>query len=403
MNFIPYAKHNLDESDIEAVVSALRSEWITTGPKVPEFEERIKDGCGAKHVIALNSCTAALHIAMLAAGIGPGDEVITTPMTFAATSNAALYCGATPVFVDIERETHNINPSLIEEKITAKTKAIVPVHYGGHPCRMKEIYAIAEKHGILVIEDAAHAFTARYHNDEFDMWHKIGDSADETSIATCFSFHPAKNFTSGEGGAIATNNDEFAFKCQLLRNHGISRDAWKRFGEGGSWFYEMVGLGYKYNLMDMQAALGISQLKRFAAMQQRRFEVVKMYKQGLRSLEEIILPFEKPYARSAWHLYVINLNFEYLKTNSSSGIVAEMAGRNTAIEHLRSAHIGCNVHYIPVYRHPYYAGRFKIDPAKYPVTEDFYNSCITLPMHAGLTDEEVQYVIKEVKALFTQK
>jgi len=402
MGFIPYAKHNIDQSDIDAVVSTLKSDWITTGPKVPEFEDKLRERCRAKHVIALNSCTAALHISMLAAGIGPGDEIITTPMTFAATSNAALYCGATPVFVDIERETHNINPARIEEKITSRTKAIVPVHFGGHPCRMREIYDIAKKHGLKVIEDAAHAFCAEYLDPDSEKWSMIGESNDETSLATCFSFHPAKNFTSGEGGAIATGDDEFAMKCQFLRNHGISRDAWKRFGAGGSWFYEMVGLGYKYNLMDLQAALGLSQLKRFDEMQNRRRQIVKRYKEGFRGIEELILPFEKPYAKSAWHLYVINLNFDSSKW-SGGQIAPNVSGRNLAIEQLKSAGIGCNVHYIPVYRHPFYAEKYKINPSTFPIAEEYYSSCITLPLHAGMTDGEVDTVIREVRSLFGKK
>lgn len=401
MGFIPYAKHNLDQSDIDAVIATMKSDWVTSGPKVPEFEEKLREGCGAKHVIALHSCTAALHISMLAAGIGPGDEVITTPMTFAATSNAVLYCGATPVFVDIERETRNINPSKIEEKITPRTRAIVPVHFGGHPCRMREVYDIAEKHGLKVIEDAAHAYGAEYLEPETDKWHKIGDSHDKTSFATCFSFHPVKNFTSGEGGAIATNDDEFAIKCQFLRNHGISRDAWKRFGTG-SWFYEMVCLGYKYNMMDMQAALGISQLSRFPKMQQRRRDIIKKYREGLKGIDNVSLPFEKPYAKSSWHLYVITLNYSNAGWDCGD-ITPNIAGRNLAIEHLKSAGIGSIVHYIPVYRHPYYAEKFGIRPADFPITEEYYSSCITLPLHAGLTDQEADFVIGEVASLFGRK
>lgn len=373
---IPYSCQWIDKNDIKAVVAVLQSDRLTCGPKILEFEKKFSRFVKAKHAVAVSSGTAALHLACLAAGIKPGDKVITTPFSFAATANCILYCRAKPVFVDIKKDTLSINPVLIEKKISRKTKAIIPVDFAGQPADLDKIMTIAKEHNLLVIEDAAHSLGSVYRGKP------LGSVAD----LTCFSFHPVKNITTGEGGMITTNNKKFYEKLLLLRNHGITKDKKRMSNFDGPWFYEMQDLGYNYRLTDMQAALGISQLKKLPLFMKRRREIVKIYNQAFADLTEVTTPFEKPETMSCWHLYVIRLKLELLKGD-----------RRKIFEEFRKKGLGVQVHYIPIYRHPYYQKRFHIQTKEFPVTEKIYDSIISLPLFPKMKDAEVNYVIKAIK------
>lgn len=373
--FLPYATQWIDEEDIAAVVEVLKSAYLTTGHKVKEFEEEFARYVGSKYAVAVANGTAALHAAVFAAGIGPGDEVITTPMTFAASANCILYQGGTPVFADIDPRTYNIDPEEIKKKITPRTRAIIPVHFTGQPCAMDEIHAIARKHGLVVIEDAAHALGAEYKGK------KIGGLSD----MTIFSFHPVKHITTGEGGMVTTNNRELYEKLLLFRNHGITRDKEKLTADEGPWYYEMQALGYNYRLTDLQAALGIKQLAKCPAFLELRRKYVEVYNEAFKNIEEIITPFERPDVLSAWHIYVIQLRTEKLSV-----------GRKEIFAALRAEKIGVNVHYLPVYLHLYYRG---LGYAKglCPKAENLYDRIITLPLFPKMTEEDVENVIRAVK------
>ena len=333
--FLPYAAQWIDEDDIAAVVDVLKSPYLTTGPKVREFEEEFAAYVGAKYAVAVANGTAALHAAAFAAEIRTGDEVITTPMTFAASANCVLYQGGTPVFADIDPQTYNIDPAEIKKKITAKTKAVIPVHYTGQPCDMEAINEIAKKHGLYVIEDAAHALGAEYKG------RRVGGLSD----MTIFSFHPVKHITTGEGGMITTNNPELYDRLAQFRTHGITRDRAKMSRYEGPWYYEMQFLGYNYRLTEIQAALGITQLAKCSRFIELRRKIVEMYNEGFRDLKELVIPYVKPGVSSAWHLYVIQLRTQNLT-----------AGREELFTALQKENIGVNVHYLPVYLHPYYQG-----------------------------------------------
>lgn len=374
--YLSYTSHWIDETDIKEVVSVLRSDWVTQGPMIEKFETTMLSLVGAKHAVAVNSCTAALHLSLIASGIKSGDEVITSPMTFAATSNAVLYTGAKPVFVDIDPQTMNIDTSKIKNKITKKTKAILPVHYGGQPCDMDEILEIAEKHGLAVIEDAAHAIGAKYKKKSVGI---IGD-------ATCFSFHAAKNIISGEGGMITTNDDEIARIAKLYRSHGISKEVRERYGNKADWFYEMLCLGYNYRITDIQASLAISQMRKLEQFQAIREKYVEIYNNEFSDMPEIVTPHKKPDRSHAWHIYVIQIKPELLKIN-----------RDVFIKALRAENIGANVHYIPVYRHPYYKS-LGYDK-NYPKTEYAYGRIVTLPLFPKMSRKDVEDVIGAVKKI----
>ncbi len=367
---IPYGRQTIDEADIEAVVKVLKSDFLTTGPVIEEFERRVAEYTGTKYAVAIANGTAALHAACFAAGIGEGDEVITSPITFAASANCALYCGATPVFADIDPKTYNIDPQDIERKITERTKAIIPVHFTGQPCDMDEIHAIAKKHGLMVIEDGAHALGAEYKGA------KIGGLSDMTE----FSFHPVKHITTGEGGMILTNNEELYERLKLFRTHGITRDV--RFMEknDGPWYYEQIDLGYNYRITDFQCALGISQMDKLPGFLARRREIARIYDEAFAGKVNIEIPFQKEGCTNAYHLYVIRV---------------KNGKRKEVFEQLRGAGIGVNVHYIPVYKHPYYQ-KHGYDNVCCPNAEAYYNECISIPMYPGLTAEEQQYVIEKV-------
>lgn len=370
--YIPYGRQCIEEDDIQAVVDVLRSDYITTGPKGEDFEQKVADYVGAKYAVAIANGTAALHAACFAAGISKGDEVITSPITFAASANCALYCGATPVFADIEEDTYNIDPLEIEKKITDKTKAIIAVHFTGQPCKMDEIHAIARKHNLLVIEDAAHALGADYKGK------RIGSISDMTT----FSFHPVKHITTGEGGMITTNDENLYERLKLFRSHGITRD--NRFlkkNEGG-WYYEQLDLGYNYRITDIQCALGLTQMDKLDRFVERRREIAKRYNQAFAGHSNIIVPKQADGCNNSWHLYVIQV---------------EGKDRKEVYDALRAANIGVNVHYIPVYKHPYYQEQeHGYEDVRCKNAELYYSRAISLPMYPLLSEEEQEYVIEQV-------
>ena len=358
---IPYGHQYIDKKDIEAVLDVFKSDWITQGPKIIEFEKALAKYCGAKFAVVCSSGTAALHLAYLAAGLKKGDEVITTPNTFAATANMLLAVGAKPIFCDIRLDTYNIDESRIEKLVTKRAKAIVPVHFAGHPCEMEKIWKIAKKHKLLVIEDACHALGARYRNS------KIGSCS--YSDMAVFSFHPVKSITTGEGGAILTNNEKYYKKLISLRSHGIHKD------EKGK--NVMTELGYNYRMTDIQAALGISQLKKLDGFIKKRHSVVNNYKKELKDAKDIILPQELKNAYSSWHIYVIR--------------VKDAKRRDGLMEFLKNSGIGVNFHYPAVYSHPYYQ-RIGYKNLKLSNTQIYQNSCITFPCFPALSRADVELI-----------
>lgn len=366
--YIPYGKQTLDDDDIKAVVDVLKSDFITTGPKIEEFEIKVADYVGAKYAVAIANGTAALHAACFAAGIGEGDEVITTPITFAASANCALYCGATPVFADIDKESYNISPKDIRKKITDRTKAIIAVHFTGQPCEMDEIHKIAEDNNLIVIEDAAHALGADYKGK------KIGSLSDMTT----FSFHPVKHITTGEGGMIVTNDEKLYERLKLFRTHGITREEKYLSRNDGPWYYEQIDLGYNYRITDIQCALGISQMDKLDDFVEKRRMLVGRYNNAFEDISEIVTPKQFEGCNNSYHLYVI-----------------QVENRLEVFNKLRTAGIGVNVHYIPVYKHPYYQ-KNDYDKVCCPNAEEYYEHCISLPLYPKLTIEEQDYVIKKV-------
>lgn len=371
---IPYARQSIDKDDIEAVIEVLRSDWLTTGPKVPEFESAISRYVGAKFAVAVCNGTAALHAAMFAMGIGPGDEVILPPMTFVSTANCIVFQGGTPVFSDIDPDSLLIDPALIEEKITPRTKAIIAVDYAGHPCDYDVLQNIAVKHGIYLVADACHALGARYKEKS------VGSLADMTA----FSFHPVKHITTGEGGIIVTDNEELAARLRLFRNHGISSDFRQR-DEQNSWFYEMLELGYNYRITDFQCALGLSQLKKLQSFIENRRRIAARYDSAFASVPAIQPLTVQKDVLHAYHLYVIKLNSEVLGFS-----------RNELFHKLRNRGIGANVHYIPVHLHPYYRKHFKTHANLCPVAEKAYEQILSIPLYPGMTDKDIQIVINAI-------
>jgi perosamine synthetase len=378
---IPFFVPTIGDEEIESVVQTLRSGWLTTGPKVKRFEARFAERVGARHAVAVNSATAALHLALEAIEVGVGDEVLVPTMTFAATAEVVIHLGATPVLVDCRPDTLNIDPEQIEAKITSRTKAVVPVHYGGQPCDMEPILAVARKHGLRVIEDAAHALPARYGDQVVGA---IGD-------VTCFSFYANKTITTGEGGMITTDDDGLAERTRIMSLHGISKDAWKRFSAEGSWCYEILAPGYKYNMTDIAASLGLCQLDRCDAFWEKRARCAETYNQGFADLEEIQLPCVELNVQHAWHLYVIQLRLERLAVD-----------RGEFIRRLNQAGVGTSVHYTPLHRHPLYRDRFGYRPQDLPVANSVYERIISLPIYPGLSDEDLQYVIDAVKDIVAE-
>lgn len=375
-DFIPYGKHWLDDKEINEVVDSLKSDWITTGPKMKLFEEKFKNYIGSNYAVAVNSGTAALHISTSCIDISPGDEVITTPLTFVATSNCVVYRGGTPILADIKKDTYNIDPIEIRKKITQKTKAIIPVHFAGQPCDMDEIKEIAQENDLYVIEDAAHAIDAEYKGK------KIGNLSD----LTIFSFHPVKNITTAEGGMVTTNNDEFYDKLSMFRTHGVSKDAVKRFGKSGGYYYDMQYLGFRYNLSELHSALGIQQINKLESFQKRRREIVEIYNRELQHIEEITIPYVGNHVKHSWHLYVIQLKLERLKVD-----------RDYIFKALREENIGVNVHYIPIHYHSYYAKNFGLKKGILPNVEWLFPRIISIPIFPKMSDDDVYDVINALK------
>ena len=374
--FIPFHVPQIDEDEIHSVVETLKSGWLTTGAKTKQFEEAFARYLGVHHAIAVNSCTAALHLALEAVGVEEGDEVIVPSMTFTATAEVVLYFKAKPVLVDCLPDTLNIDPDQIERAITAKTKAIIPVHFGGQPCDMAAILDIARRHNLYVIEDAAHALPANYRQQSVGS---IGD-------ITCFSFYATKTITTGEGGMATTNNPEWATRMRMMSLHGISHDAWKRYAKEGSWYYEVVRPGFKYNLTDIAAAIGIEQLRKCDAFGAARKRIAAAYHQGFSDLAEIQTPVCSPEVQHAWHLYVIQLQLEQLKIT-----------RDQFIEALKERRIGTSVHFIPLHLHPFYRDAFGFVPEDFPNATEAYQRIISLPVYPGMTDREIARVIEVVR------
>ncbi len=379
--FLPYALPMLEDEEINEVVNSIRSNWISKGPKTIEFEKKFAQYVGAKHAVATNSCTAALHIALVTKGISIGDEVITTPMTFASTANTIVHTGAKPIFVDIDPVTYNIDVNKIEDKITNRTKAIIPVHYAGQSCDMDKILEIAKKYDLFVLEDAAHAVYTKYKDK---MIGSIGD-------ATAFSFYVTKNLCTAEGGMLTTNDDEFAKKARTISLHGMNKAAWNRYGKGNAWYYEILYPGFKYNMTDIQAAMGLHQLKKLENMQRIREEYVAMYNDSFKEMEEIIEPKVIAKNRHAWHLYVIQINDQLLTID-----------RNKFIEELANANIGTSVHFIPVHLHPYYKETYGYKKGDYPVAESIYERIVSLPLYPKMLKQDVEDVINAVKHIVCQ-
>lgn len=375
VTFLPFSPPAITEEEIAAVVDTLRSDWITTGPKTRQFEQEFAAYLGAESALALNSCTAGLHLALAALDIGPGDEVITTPMTFCASVNVIEHVGATPVLVDVEPDTLNIDPEQCAQAITPRTRTILPVHYTGHPVDMRPLLDLARERGLYLVEDAAHAVSAAYGGQ------KIGTIGDFTA----FSFYATKNLTTAEGGML-TGAPELIDKARVLSLHGMSRDAWKRYEKSGSWYYEVVAPGFKYNMTDIQAAIGQVQLRRLESMQQRRREIVAQYNAAFGDDEALQIPAERPGVRSAWHLYVLRLNLDRLTLD-----------RAQFIEEMRARNIGTSVHFIPVHLHPYYRDKYGFAPEDFPVAYREYQRVVSLPLHPGLSDDDVADVIAAVK------
>jgi perosamine synthetase len=372
---IPFHKPYITDEEINEVVDTLRSGWITMGPKTIRFEEEFARYIGAPHAVAFNSGTAALHLALKVIDLHPEDQVIIPTTTFTATGEVITYFNATPAIVDVDTDTHNISTSAIEKAITPRTKAVIPVHFGGQPCDMDEIQEIARKHNLYVIEDAAHSLPAYYKE------RRVGTIGD----VTCFSLYSTKPLAVGEGGMATTQNAEWADRMRVLRLHGISKDAWKRYAKGGSWYYEVLEAGFKYNTTDLQAALGLAQLKKVERLWQKRQDIARRYTEAFSSVPQLITPVVKPDRETAWHLYVIKLNLEALSID-----------RNSFIEKMRERGIETSVHFIPLHRHPHYRNTYGSNPKNFPCAEWIYERSISLPIYPGMTDAEVNYVAETV-------
>lgn len=378
--YLPFALPDLDEDEFNEIKESLTSGWITTGPKVRQFETKFAKAVDATYAIAVNSCTAAMHLSLEAIGLQRGDEVITTPYTFAATAEVIRYFDAQPVFVDIDPYDLNMDIGRIESVITDRTRAIIPVHIGGLAVDLARLHKVANHYQIPVIEDAAHAFPAKYQDQ------MIGS----ISQLTCFSFYATKTITTGEGGMICTDNAEWADRCRIMALHGISKDAWKRYTAQGSWYYEIVAPGYKYNMTDIAAAMGLAQLRKAERMRQRRFEIAQYYHQAFNGVSEIETPpltchsWEEG-CQHGWHLYLIRLNLAQLKID-----------RAQFIEELKNRKIGTSVHFIPLHLHPYYRETYGYQAEDFPIAYREYQRVISLPIYSKMSDQDVNDVIAAV-------
>ena len=433
--FLPFALPDLDGTELQEIKEALESGWVTTGPKVKQFEQEFAEAVGAKHAVAVNSCTAAMHLALEAIGLQRGDEVITTPYTFAATAEVIRYFDAKPVFVDVDPLTLNLNLNLIESAITVRTKAILPVHIAGYPAQMQGIHAIARKHGVPVIEDAAHADPGVYgswrgqrsevggefsehpstpapksgafaQDDAVTNNHQLSTINRLRSTAACFSFYATKTITTGEGGMICTDDDAIADRCRIMALHGISRDAWKRYTAEGNWYYEITAPGYKYNMTDVAAAMGIAQLRKAERMLARRREIAARYNAAFSQNPNLQPPCLRPdevhrdsgrqatsHPEHSWHLYMLRLNTE---VGSQKSDVRLRIDRGQFIEEMKKRNIGTSVHFIPLHIHPYYRDTYGYKPEDFPVAYREYLREVSLPIYSKMSDQDVQDVIDAV-------
>jgi len=368
---VPFHKTHISEDEIEAVVETLRSGWITMGPKTIEFENKFKDFVGSKYATSVNSATAGLHLALKSVGLEKYDEVIIPTNTFVATAEVVTYFGAIPVLCDIEESTHNIDVSKIESLVTKNTKVIIPVHFAGQPCDMDEIYTVAKKYGLSVVEDAAHAIPSSYKGV------RIGDL--KGTDVTCFSFYATKPLSTGEGGMCVTNNTLYAENIKVNRLHGISQDAWDRYKGKGSWFYDVIDNGFKYNTSDINTSIGIVQLKKQIMLRDKRASIAKKYSSLFKKCKGIVIPHIKSDRESSWHLYVIKVE-----------------NRDEVIEKLGQEGVGCSVHFIPIHMHTYYKNRFQFQENNYTVANKVFRTSLSLPIYPDMSDKEVHYVASKV-------
>jgi dTDP-4-amino-4,6-dideoxygalactose transaminase len=383
--FLPFALPSIGEAEIAEVVDTLRSGWLTTGPKTHRFEQEFAAFVGARHALAVNSATAGLHLALDAIGLRPDDIVFTSPLTFTATAEVVRYFGARPMFADIDPVTMNLDPAKLEQALAAlpaeerrSVRAVIPVHYGGQACAMDEIMALAERSGLKVVEDAAHSLPASVNGRQVGS---IGD-------LTVFSFYVTKTITTGEGGMITTDSDAYAKRIQVMRLHGIDRDAWNRYGEGGSWYYEVVAPGFKYNMPDLAAALGVHQLRQAEAFRAARQRVAERFNEAFAAIEAIETPRTLPDRLHAWHLYVIRLHPDQLTLS-----------RAQFIEALRERNIGSSVHFIPLHLQPYYRDTYGYQRGDFPEAERAYDRAVSLPIYPRMTDQDQQDVIDAVREI----
>jgi dTDP-4-amino-4,6-dideoxygalactose transaminase len=386
MRQIPFHRPSIGPDEEREVIDTLRSGWITTGPKAKRFEQEFAAYVGAGHALAVAHCTGALHLALWALGLGPGDQVITTPFTFTATAEVMGYLGVRPLFVDIDPGTFNINPARIEEALEnghERIRALMPVHFAGQPCDMDRILAIAHRHNLKVVEDAAHAAGAARHLDGRGMT-RVGTIGD----VTCFSFYATKNFTAAEGGMVTTEDAALADKIAVASLHGMNKDAWKRYDKSGSWYYEIHDLGFKYNLSDVHAAIGLAQLKRAGEFTRRRTAIARAYTDAFRGDDALVPPYVEQGVEHAWHLYVLRLRPERLRI-----------GRNQFVELLRERGVGTSVHCIPLHTMHYYQRAYGYRTGDFPIAEDVFSRCLSLPIYAGMSDDDVGYVIETVRAI----
>jgi perosamine synthetase len=375
-SFLSFHKPQIGDEEISAVVETLRSGWLTTGPRVHEFENAFANYVGAANAVAVNSCTAALHLALDAIGLREGDEVLVPTMTFAATAEVVHYFKARPILVDCEPDTLNIDPANLERAISPRSRAIIPVHYAGHPCEMNRITEIARSHQLHVIEDAAHALPASYRGQ---MVGTLGNLA-------CFSFYATKTLCTGEGGMVTTANAEYAGRVRTMSLHGISKDAWKRYSAEGSWYYEIVAPGFKYNMTDIAAALGLAQLAKCDRMREARRRIAGIYDQGLESLGKVATPVVRDGVEHAWHLYPMRLELEQLRIS-----------RDEFVAMMREHNIGTSVHFIPLHLHPYYRNTHQYRPQDFPNASDAYKRLVSLPIYPSMTNDDASDVIQAVR------
>jgi dTDP-4-amino-4,6-dideoxygalactose transaminase len=385
--FLPFALPDLDEAELAEIKEALDSGWITTGPKVRQFEAEFAARVGVPHAVAVNSGTAALHLALEAAGLGRGDQVILPAYTFAATAEVVRYFDAEPVLVDVCPDDLNIDPGLAEAAITGRTRAIISVHVAGLPAALDAIYAIAARHDLAIIEDAAHAFPSKYKGHTIGvplLPQSVGERS-ELRAFVAFSFYATKPITTGEGGMLTTADQTLADRCRITALHGISKDAWKRYTAEGSWYYEIVAPGFKYNMTDVAAGMGLAQLRKAERMWQRRREIAECYNSAFNDVPALQIPHDRGDCQHAWHLYMLRLNLEQLRI-----------GRAQFVEELKRCNIGTSVHFIPLHLHPYYRGTYGYRPGDFPVAYREYQREISLPIYSKMNDRDVQDVIDAV-------